>query len=122
MGVFSKTTTDDVYELFWRIDSDNGGPYLSLRLYQKDISGEKGERHRARHQEYKAKMKALIDADDMPYPLQWEDVKPRNRERAQEVTVFHLHLEDYLAQWDTCQKPLTKTVRNINDRFLEKLK
>ena len=117
---------EDSYALFWRIDSDNGGPYLSLRLYQEDISGEKGERHKARHQEYKDQMKALMDAliaaGDMPYPLQWEDVKPRNRERAREVTVFHLHLEDYLAQWDTCQKPLTKTVRNINDRFLEKLK
>ena len=126
MGVFSKTTTDDVYELFWRIDSDNGGPYLSLRLYQKDISGEKGERHKARHQEYKDQMKALMDAliaaGDMPYPLQWEDVKPRNRENAREAVVFHLHLKEYLAHWDTCKEKLTQTVRNINDRFLELLK
>lgn len=124
MGILysNKETDGDDFELFWRIDSDNGGPYLSLRLYQKDISGEKGERHRARHQEYKAKMKALIDSDDMPYPLQWEDVKPRNRENAREAAVFHLHLKEYLAHWDTCKEKLTQTVCNINDRFLEMLK
>ena len=124
MGVFYTTEkdTEDSYELFWRIDSDNGGPYLSLRLYQEDIAGEKGERHKARHQAYKAKMKALIDAGTAPCPLQWEDVKPRNRARAREAVVFHLHLKEYLAHWDTCKEKLTQTVRNIDDRFLELLK
>ena len=128
MGILysNKETDGDDFELFWRIDSDNGGPYLSLRLYQKDISGEKGERHRARHQEYKDQMKSLMDAliaaGDMPYPLQWEDVKPRNREHAREAAVFHLHLKEYLAHWDSCKEKLTQTVCNINDRFLEMLK
>lgn len=113
---------EDSYALFWRIDSDNGGPYLSLRLYQEDISGEKGERHKARLQEYKEKMKALIETDTAPCPLQWEQVQPRNRENAREAVVFHLHLKEYLARWKTCQEPLTQTIRNIDDRFLKLLK
>ena len=104
------------WEFFWRIDSDNDGPYLSLRFYEGGLNKSNKERHVQKYGECKKLMEQLI-GEKAP-GLSWY---PGYRGNYKEASIFHLCLKDYLSDWNGKGKEIVETIRIINDTFLERM-
>ncbi len=120
--------TDHQFSLFWRIDTDKNGPYLSLRFYDqnfgKTISESDKERHSRKYEEYlkalKEVLKNALKVDNSSL-VSWEQVYPGYRGNYKEADIFHLQLSKYLADWKAQGYSLIETIRQINDCFLRKI-
>jgi len=102
------------HRVFWRIDTDNKGPYLSLRYYNpydKD-NDEKREKHKTEYQRY------FECAKEVTKNKQNEYCKFRNKENCTEATLLHIHIKDILTHWDDKGKAFIEEMREITDDFI----
>ncbi len=113
--------THDTWELFWRIDSDMNGPYLSLRFYEGGLTKETKARHVQQYYELIEIMKHVLSNSQTPIALAWDDVNPGYRGNYKEASIFHLHLNTYLADWNNTGTAFVSTIRMINDAVLQSL-
>ena len=124
VGYGSVSGSGSAYKLFWRIDTDSAGPYLSLRFYEWGLDKKSGTamaRHRETYDAMKSGMAALVRAGTEPLRLSWEEVDPGYRGNSMEADFFHLRLSSYLASWDAGGEKLAGTIRALNDQFLKRL-
>ncbi len=115
--------SEDYYRFFWRIDTNNKGPYLSLRLY--DWFDKKNESNKNRHVEiydiYVKNSKNVFEKLKDKIDLCWDDVKEGYRGNYVEVSLFTINLTDYLQNWDEKGEKLIKDVNIITESFLSEI-
>ena len=109
----SKDKNQIGYGLFWRIDTDSSGPYLSLRMYYKyenEIEKKKKiliyDKLREKSEELISKIKILN--------FNWENVKKYKNGNGgdYEATVVHFNLKGLLLKWNN---------KVISNEFIDKI-
>lgn len=102
------------HSIFWRIDTDNDGPYLSLRYYNwyDKNNVEEREKHKTEYQRY------FGCAKEVTKNKQDEYCKFRNKENCTEATLLHIHIEDILTHWDDKGQAFIEEMRKITDDFI----
>ncbi len=116
--------TSDKWRLFWRIDSDTEGPYISLRFYEGDLKKDSEDflaRHVQKYEELKEQMKQVLSDTSLQTLLSWDDVNPGYRGNYKEASFFRVKLKDYLPRWKENGPQLIKSIQTINDSFLQKV-
>lgn len=115
--VINKFADGDSYDIFWRIDSDKYGPYISLRLYER-YEEDKKERHLSL---YKA-LGILLDdiVKEMPNEvgLDLPSFVKHTKGGYKEADFFHYKLD--FANWERDKDTVIQTIRTINDKFIER--
>lgn len=112
----------DYYTLFWRVDTNKYGPYMSLRFYEK--FNKKLEKSKKRHQEkyndLRRQAEELLNTRT-DLDLSWEDVKgSRDTGSNFESTILSINLKDSLKQWDNKKDLVQKQILTITDCFAPK--
>jgi len=114
--------TKDLYGLFWRIDSDTYGPYLSLRFYE--WFNKKDNLKLVRHEEAYKKLlnlaKEIVETEN--FCFSWNKIEEGFRGRYKESSLLRIGLNSYLDNWQESSQTFIDSVRRLNDRFIEKLK
>ncbi|MBP5161001.1 MAG: PD-(D/E)XK nuclease family protein [Alphaproteobacteria bacterium] len=106
------------YNIFWRIDTDKKGPYLSLRYYKRD--------KKAPHPQYSAYRDIVTKLDIVKDALAKQDKKNKkdknwecpNKEHCREATLLHIHLNDILTHWAETGDAFIEKIRKITDDFI----
>ncbi len=101
------------HRVFWRIDTDNKGPYLSLRYYNpynKD-NDEEHKKHTIEYQRYYEYAKEAIGDGTKYYEV-------GKKENYFEATLLHIHISDVLANWDENGTKFVEEIRKITDEFI----
>lgn len=100
------------YKVFWRIDTDNKGPYLSLRYY--NPYDKDNDKERRKHtNEYQIYYKCAKEACG-----ENEYCKLGKKENYFEATLLHIHISDVLANWSKEKKSFINIIRSITDKFI----
>lgn len=111
------------YSLFWRIDTDNKGPYVSLRIYPSDNWFDKKDDRKKqingdRYIKYFETTKQYFkQAQDIP-GWTWDDIYPGWRGGCREAAIITYHLNDALKDWDNLGKVVVQNVRKITEDFV----
>ena len=115
--------TEDRYTFFWRIDTDNKGPYLSLRFYdwfeKKDYA--KKKRHEDLYNKYRSLCEEVVDTLKGKISVCWDQVKDGYRGGYCEASLIKFHLEEYLTDWQENGKRLIKDANLITKSFSKML-
>lgn len=108
-----KILKGDTHSIFWRIDTDKEGPYLSLRYY--DWYNKNSEIERKRHTtEYQGYYECAQKATSK---LDYYN-KIGKQENYYEATLLHIHIRDILTKWDENKESFIDEIRNITIKFL----
>ena len=101
------------HSVFWRIDTDNEGPYLSLRYY--NWYDKKNETEHNKHiAEYREYYKCAKEAaSNLDY---YNEIG--KQENYYEATLLHIHIKGILAKWDENKECFAKEIRKITDDFI----
>ncbi len=116
--------SEDFFSVFWRIDTDSNGPYLSLRSYEdKELHKENAaqmDRHRTLYDAMSATMKNIVVEKDF---FTWEDVKPsKYKGNCREAEIIHINLCDMLKSGEDTRQEWMNAVRQMTDEFVTKAK
>lgn len=101
------------HSVFWRIDTDNEGPYLSLRYYNwydKDSETER-KRHATEYQRYFECAKEVTNKQDYYNKI-------GKQENYFEATLLHIHINNVLAKWDENKDDFIKEIIDITNKFI----
>ena len=90
MSVYCDKRSEDVdgdkrFEIFWRIDTDNNGSYISLRLY-KHIKG----RWDAKYDDIREHVRDFIKEDAS---FSWDDIDPGMKNAFKEADIAHFTIK-----------------------------
>lgn len=111
---WSEFKKDEWYKLFWRIDSDKNGPYISFRICEWYYSKEKEKRHRQLYQKLSSLMAEIVEGIHDKLDLR-KAVKTNNG-GYNEAAFFHYHLD--FSDWDNKKDLVINTIREISDKFV----
>jgi hypothetical protein len=125
MDIFGNKYNDseDSYYIFWRIDTNKKGPYISLRFYERFNKKDepKMKRHRKSY-EYFSDILHQIIADNGEIPnLKWKNIYPGYRGNCNESSLIHFNLKDKLREWDKYGEEVSNAVRELTKLFLEQI-
>ena len=81
------------YKLFWRIDSDKNGPYISFRMCEWGYSKKKAERHKKLYQKLSLLMAEIVEAMSDKDKLGLREAVKSNNGGYNEAAFFHYHLD-----------------------------
>lgn len=113
----------DGYRIFWRMDSDQDGTYLSLRFYDpynKKDAAEK-QTHVEAYRKHRAQIEAICTYEFKPDSMwAWENVRCGHTENYYEASLLTLHLEQALKHWDTEREALIQGARTLTKQFRRK--
>lgn len=116
-------TQKDGYRIFWRMDSDQDGTYLSLRFYDpynKKDAAEK-QTHVEAYRKHRAQIEAICTYEFEPDSMwAWENVRCGHTENYYEASLLTLHLEQVLKHWDTEREALIQGARALTEQFRRK--
>lgn len=106
------------YEVFWRIDTDQHGPYISLRLYEKlnKNNPDAVADHENLYKNIKDELKKIVD--NSGYIFKWEEIKSGNTGRYKESSIISIGLEKYLRAWDKLGSKLVKDIKDLTEQFI----
>lgn len=113
---WSEFKKDEWYKLFWRIDSDKNGPYISFRICEWYYSKEKEKRHRQLYQKLSSLMAEIVEGIHDKLDLR-KAVKTNNG-GYNEAAFFHYHLD--FSDWDKNKEMIIQAIREISDKFVER--
>lgn len=113
---WSEFKKDEWYKLFWRIDSDKNGPYISCRIYEWYYSKEKTERHRKLYQKLSSLMAEIVE--DIHDELDLRKAVKSNNGGYNEAAFFHYHLD--FSDWYNSKDMVIQAIREISDKFVER--
>lgn len=111
------------YSIFWRVDSNNKGPYLSLRIYEEfdKNKSEKLNRHKEIYNKYLDIIRKIVEKNGNCIVLKWEDIKDGYRGSYKESSLLSIQLSSYLDNWDFKGDQLINDVRFITDEFVKRI-
>ena len=112
-------TRGDFY-IFWRIDTDNNGPYLSLRFYEKfdKKDEEKVKRHNKTYRDLINLAKSIVESEE--FCFKWNNIEDGFRGNYYESSLLRIGLSEYLKQWKEKSNSLINSVSRFTDCFIEK--
>lgn len=125
MVVFSDyyNSSNDIFEIFWRIDTDSLGPYISMRFYDNfnKSDTDKKSRHTALYEQLIGILKEIIGEckDDN---ISWNDIYPGYRGGYKESALIQIYLSDALLEWEENKNRIVGLIYKINSLFLKKIK
>lgn len=99
----------DDHAVFWRIDTDSKGPYLSLRYYNKYKDSEHSKHVAEYHKYFECAKKACGES---------EYCEVGKQENYFEATLLHIHINDILANWNSDGSEFIDEIRNITNEFI----
>ena len=104
------------YQVFWRIDSDNKGPYLSLRFYDKYDKKDSSQKdqHAETYQNCRNIIREILKTNAKDYQ---HDIQDRYGENYFEATLLHIHLDRILKQWETDKDNFKTFITKITEEF-----
>ncbi len=100
---------DKRFEIFWRIDTDSNGSYISLRLYKL----QKGKWD-SKYTEIKDHVKEYIRKDGS---FSWEELDPGMRGSYKEADIAHFKIDPQI--WKTNGECIKGVIRALTDDVLE---
>ena len=105
------------HRIFWRIDIDSKGPYLSLRYYNvyNKKSKEEGNKHTTEYRKYYEYAKKAVDmccGENKDY------YKVGKKENYYEASLLHIHIKDILANWNKEENNFIKQINELTDKFI----
>lgn len=110
----------EVGKVFWRIDSDNTGPYLSLRYYNyhNKNNNEEHHKHKESYQKCYENVKDVIknSSKDLKF-FKEEHCQVGKKENYNEATLLHFHITDVLKNWNGEGKSFTEEIQKITKEF-----
>ena len=107
----------DLYEIFWRIDTDKKGPYFSLRLYEK-YEKDKKDMHIKLYKVLSTLMDDIVENMPNTKQLGFGNCVKRGRGGYKEAAFFHYNLD--FSNWDRDKNIVVKTLRSLNAKFIER--
>lgn len=116
-GVFDSRSAS--YTVFWRIDTDEKGPYISLRFYDdydKNSEKEKQE-HIIQYRYHKDQIEGIISNSVKDTLDICKEVVPDKTANYKEAVLFHVHISDILIDWANKEKEFTTIITEITDKF-----
>lgn len=110
-----------VGELFWRIDSDNKGPYISLRFYNKHNKKNKEEHniHVKKYEKYREIVEEILDANKFEFSK--EEVLPGYRGNYYEAALLTWNIGEELELGDDSKKKVADEVSRFTKAVLNKV-
>lgn len=113
--------TGPIGELFWRIDSDKKGPYISLRFYNKHDknSQEEHDKHVKEYDKYSGIVKSVLDNN--MFCFSGEKVLPGYRGNYMEASLLSWSVKNELDSWDTYNDKVIDAVRRFTEIFLDNI-
>lgn len=107
----------DVYEIFWRVDSDSQGPYLSLRYY--DTYTSRKDRHIKFYVKFVELARTIVESGNLCMHVKWESIKCGNNGSYKESALVSFHLAEYLEKWEDTKDQFIETIRQLSRKFAE---
>ncbi len=113
----------DIYCIFWRVDSDIEGPYLSLRLYDWFDKQDKSaaNRHVELYEKYIQLCEKVISDLDGKINISWNDVKDGYRGNYFESSLLTFHLRGYIENWPEKHDALINDVNSITKALINEI-
>ena len=108
------------YSIFWRVDKDNKGPYIALRLHSR-YDKKNGQIKQVRNETfyfYRKQVEDIISTSDF-ISWQWNQLKGGKTDNYFESNLMILHLNDVLDRWDFESNQVIQGIREITKRFLD---
>jgi len=115
----SHPVSSDKYYLFWRVDTDNKGPYVSLRFYEK--FDKKDDAKRARHVQVYEHFRQLVQEWIENHPeigLTWDAVKGGYTGNYYESSILTICLENSLRDWANQHDIVKQQILAITEFFI----
>ena len=100
---------DKRFEIFWRIDADNKGSYISLRLY-KPVKG----KWDSKYEDIKQHVKNYIESEGS-YP--WNTIDPGKRDSYKEADIAHFKIDKSI--WEADGEHIKDLIRALTHDLLE---
>lgn len=108
---------DDEYSIFWRIDTDSKGPYISLRLYEV-YPKDKLARHKELYSKLSSLMSDIIGQIPCSKTLGLDEAVKENNGSYKEAAFFHYHLD--FSNWDIKRNDVIYAIQSINHIFVKR--
>ena len=112
------------YSIFWRVDTANNGPYLSLRLYdhrdREQISAEQKQEHCDLFVKYRKIISDIIHETSNSLIAE-KELTDRNNMNYREASFFSWNIDKELELHQSDQSHLIETIRHINEEFLNRI-
>lgn len=110
--------SDDRCYLFWRIDTDKNGPYISLRLYEWFEKGDqdKKSRHARAYTLFRKETEKLLTSHP-EIGLDWNEVKGGYTGGYYESTLLTIYLTEPLKDWPNKADTIKSQVLAVTDHF-----
>lgn len=109
--------------LFWRVDTNSDGPYLSLRLY--DWYEKKDEKNKSIHNDLYEHCKGICSESFNELKgrivLTWSEVQDGYNGNYYEASLFTVNLSEYLDEWALKGHQLIKDINELTDKIVYKL-
>ena len=113
---------DDKFSLFWRIDTNSKGPYLSLRIYDNGfdkIDNTNKKRHSNIYEKYIDHIKEFFSQITKRFHIKWDDVKERYTGNYKDSSLISFNLDSYLKNWVNEGSELKKMINEITADVLK---
>ena len=120
MVIYKGVLTDGrTYHIFWRIDTDSNGPYMSLRLYDGAMDKSNGK-HKSMHYElfdyYQNICKSICSKMT---DISWDDIKYRETRNYKESTLARFDLSDIISNWNDRSDIFKAIILEYSNNFLK---
>lgn len=111
--------TNGGYTIFWRIDTNIKGPYISLRFYDKYNKKDEQEKqeHINTYNKHRDQIEKIITTENIT-DWQWEALKGGYTANYYEATLMTFYLKDTLRNWSTESEQVIQNIRNITECFI----
>ena len=110
--------SEDKCCLFWRIDTDRRGPYISLRLYEWFEKNDQGKktRHTNAYTAFRQETERLLTGHP-EIGLDWDEVKGGYTGGYYESTLLTIYLAEPLKDWTNVADTFKAQVLAVTDHF-----
>lgn len=108
--------TNNIFSVFWRIDTDSDGPYLSLRLYEGYDKNDMCQKsfHLKTYDVMSTVVKYFIESGSI---FDWKDVYPEFRGNYKESSLLHIKLKNVIQNWKIEENSFVKEIKYITKKF-----
>ena len=117
-GLFPKK---EPYSVFWRVDCDNLGPYISLRFYDKYNKNDEYEK--ATHLDEYERLRCIINnvIDAGKFSFEKSEVIPGFRGNYYEAEIFCWHIEGILNDWENKGNDFVHDLDLFSNEFVKQV-
>ncbi len=120
--IFSDKISTDSYNVFWRVDTEKRGPYISLRFY--DWYDKKDDKRRQEHIDKYGMLKNTVEQifnENQELPWSWHDVETGKKDNCFEAAIITIYLNDVLKNWEQDREGFTTGIEFVTDEFIKKM-